>query len=128
MAVYNPSGAGSVHIDRALTNISLGWPNANLAGSALFPAVNVQKQTDKYYVFGREGWLPESDLRAPGTMANEVTGAQLSTDQYYASEHSLQIAVTDEERANADDPISPDRDGTNIVTSKIMLGRERTIQ
>lgn len=129
MPVYNPSGAGGVHIDRALTQISVGFPNTQaLAGAALFPSVSVMKQTDKYYIFGREGWLPESDYRAPGSQANEVTGAAVSTDTYYAQEHSLQIAVTDEERANADPPIAPDRDGTNIITSKIMLGRERVMQ
>lgn len=128
MAVYNPSGGGNVHIDRALTQISVGWPTGNLAGEVLFPAVKVLKQSDKYYVFGREGWLPENDYRAPGTEANEVVGAQLSLDTYYAQEHSLQIAVTDEERQNADPPMAPDRDGTNIITSKLMLGRERILQ
>jgi hypothetical protein len=128
MPVYNPTGSGSVHIDRALTQISVAWPTGNLAGDALFPSVSVMKQSDKYYVFGREGWLPETDYRAPGTAANEVAGAALSLDTYYAQEHSLQIAVTDEERQNADPPIAPDRDGTNIITSKIMLGRERIIQ
>src|SRR5437773_7566339 len=129
MPVYNPSGGGNVHIDRALTQISVGWPNSeNLAGAALFPSVGVMKQTDKYYIFGREGWLPESDLRAPGSAANEVVGATLSTDTYYAQEHALQIAVTDEERQNADPPIAPDRDGTNIITSKVVLGRERVMQ
>jgi len=128
MAVYNPTGSGNVHIDQALTQISLGWPTLGLAGAALFPSVTVRKQSDKYYVFGREGWLPEQDLRAPGTEANEISGASVSLDTYYAQEHSLQIAVTDEERENADSPLSPDRDGTDIVTSKIMLGRERTFQ
>lgn len=128
MAVYSPTGSANVHIDQVLTNISVGWPTEGLAGAALFPSVSVRKQSDKYYVFGREGWLPEADLRAPGTEANEISGAAVSTDTYYAQEHALQIAVTDEERENADSPLSPDRDGTNMVTSKIMLGRERTFQ
>ena len=128
MAVYSGTGSGNVHIDQALTNISVGWPTEGLAGAALFPSVTVRKQSDKYYIFGREGWLPEVDLRAPGTEANEISGAAVSLDTYYAQEHALQIAVTDEERENADSPLSPDRDGTNIVTSKIMLGRERTFQ
>lgn len=128
MAVYSVTGSGNVHIDQALTNISVGWPTEGLAGAALFPTVTVRKQSDKYYVFGREGWLPEVDLRAPGTEANEISGAAVSLDTYYAQEHALQIAVTDEERENADSPLSPDRDGTNMVTSKIMLGRERTFQ
>lgn len=128
MAVYNVTGSGNVHIDQALTNISVGWPTEGLAGAALFPSVTVRKQSDKYYIFGREGWLPEADLRAPGTEANEVSGVQVSLDTYYAQEHALQIAVTDEERENADSPLSPDRDGTMMVTSKIMLGRERAFQ
>lgn len=125
MAVYNPSGGGNVHIDKILTQISIAWPNNGFVGEALFPAVTVQKQSDMYYVFGREGWLPErGDERAPGTEANEIPGLQVATQPYFAKEHALQIAVTDEERENADSPLSPDRDATELVTSKIMLGRE----
>lgn len=125
MAVWQPSGSGSVHIDKVLTNISLGWPQQGLVGENLFPVVQVQKQSDKYYIFGRESWLPEQDdLRAPGTIANEIPGMALSTDTYYAQEHALQIPVTDEERQNADSPLSPDRDATELVTSKVLLGRE----
>lgn len=128
MSVYSPSGSGDVHVDKVLTQISVGWPNNGLVGERLFPAVTVQKQSDKYYTFGREGWLPEDDVRAPGALAREVTGAAVSTDTYFCVEHSLVIAVTDEERKNADSPLAPDRDGTEIITSKLMLGRERVIQ
>jgi hypothetical protein len=128
MPVYNPSGSGNVHIDKVLTQISIGWPNEGLVGGALLPSVPVRKQSDKYYIFGREGWRPEDDVRAPGTQANEIPGLEVSLDTYYAQEHSLQIAVTDEERENADSPLSPDRDGTELVTSKVMLGREVAIK
>jgi hypothetical protein len=125
MTVYSPTGSGNVHIDQVLTTISLGWTNNGLVGEALFPTVGVRKQSDKYYVFGREAWLPEtSDYRAPGTEANEIPGLQLSTSPYYAQEHALQIPVTDEERENSDAPLAPDRDGAELVTSKILLGRE----
>jgi hypothetical protein len=123
--VWNPSGSGNVHIDQVLTNISVGWPTLGLVGENLFPSIPVRKQSDKYYVFGREAWLPEtSDFRAPGTEANEIPGLTLSLDTYYAQEHALQIPVTDEERENSDSPLSPDRDGTELVTSKVLLGRE----
>jgi hypothetical protein len=126
MAVWSPTGSGSQHIDVALTNISIGWDNAqNLVAERLFPSVGVAKQSNKYYTFGRETWLPESgDYRAPGAIANEIPGMALSTDTYYAQEHALQIPVTDEERENVDSPMSPDRDGTELVTQKILLGRE----
>jgi hypothetical protein len=126
--VYSPTGSGNVHIDTVLTQISVAWPNNGLVGENLFPMVPVNKQSDKYYVFGREGWVMEDDLRAPGTEANEITGLALSLDTYYAQEHSLQIPVTDEERWNADSPLSPDRDATDLVTSKIWLGREKAMK
>jgi hypothetical protein len=124
MAVWNPNGSGGVHRDEVLTNISIGYPNTGLVGEGLFPPVPVRKQSDKYNIWGREGWLPEDDVRAPGTEANEIDGLRRSDDSYFANEHSLQIAVTDEERENADSPLSPDRDGTELVTGKILMGRE----
>jgi hypothetical protein len=125
MSVWSPTGSGNVHIDVALTQVSVAWPNEGLIGDQLFPAVTVKKQSDKYYIFGREAWLPENgDLRAAGTQANEIAGRSVSMDTYYAQEHALQIAVTDEERENSDSPFAPDRDGTELVTSRLMLGRE----
>jgi hypothetical protein len=126
--VYNPSGSVSVHVDQMLTNISVAWPNLGLVGQNLFPTVGVRKQSDKYYVFGREMFLVENDFRAPGTAANEIIGLTLSSDTYYATEHSLQIPVTDEERWNADSPLSPDVDGTNLVTQRVWLGREKAMK
>jgi hypothetical protein len=130
MPVYDTRGGGNTHIDRALTNISLGYPNEEFVGDVLFPSVRVRKQSDLYYVFGREGWVlePGADLRAPGTEANEIPGLEVSTEPYFAREHALQIAVTDEERENVDSPMAPDRDGTELVTSKLLLGRELAIK
>jgi hypothetical protein len=129
MGVYDARGGRNTHIDVVLTNISVAWPNNGLVGPILTPAVPVKKQSDKYYVFGREAWAvdPSGDLRAPGTVANEIPGLEVSLDSYFADEHSLQIAITDEERENVDNPLSPDRDGTELVTSKILLGRELAI-
>jgi hypothetical protein len=128
MAVWDPRGGGNVHIDVALTNISVGFPNNEFVGERLFPRVNVQKQSNKYYIFGREAWSTHLDVRAPGTEANEIPGYAVSTDSYFAVEHALQIAVTDEERENADSPFSPDEDGAFLVTQKVLLGREVAIK
>ena len=40
----------------------------------------------------------------------------------------MQVPVTDEERQNADSPLSPDADATELVTNKILLGRELIIK
>lgn len=128
MAVYDPRGAGSVHIDVALSNISVGFPNNGMVGDALAPVVRVNKQSDLYYTFGREGWLPEDDYRAPGSEAVEIPGLAVSTTPYFCNERAMQIAITDEERQNADTPLSPDRDGVELVTSKLLLRRELRIK
>lgn len=129
MAVYNPSGSGNVHVDVVLTNISVAWPNEGLVGEVLFPVVPVAKQSNKYYIYnGREGWYPAlDDSRSPGAEANEITGMAMSVDTYYAQEHALQLAITDEERENADTPLNPDVDGTEMITSRVALGKEYRI-
>jgi hypothetical protein len=129
MPVYAPTGSGNVHIDVVLTQISVAWPNEGLVGQVLFPSVPVQKQSNKYYIFqGREGWYPAlDDARAPGAEANEIPGLTVSTGSYYAQEHALQIAVTDEERENADSPLSPDVDGAEMLASRVSLGKEYRI-
>lgn len=134
MAVFNPRGGGEVHVDKVLTNVSLGYTNPDFVGDALFPTVNVLKQSDKYYEFGREGWAPEiqdgidNSLRAPGTVATEVPGMTVSTDTYFAQERALQIPITDEEVVNADTPLAPRSDGTKLVTDKLLIGRELQIK
>lgn len=127
--MYSPTGSGNVHIDKILTNISLAWPNNEFVGENLFPTVQVKKQSDMYYWFGRDAWVPEtSDYRAPGTVANEIPGVGVALDNYFAQEHSLQHAVTDEERQNTDSPMRPDADAAELVTQKILLGRELAIR
>ncbi|MEQ1675075.1 MAG: hypothetical protein ABL876_00160 [Chitinophagaceae bacterium] len=130
MTVYDPRGGGNVHIDRALTEISVAVNNNGFIADQIAPTVRVQKQSDKYYIFGREGWVlePGSDMRAPNSGAYEVPGLAVSLDSYFCQEHALQIGVADEERENADSPLSPDRDGTELITSKLLLGRELIVQ
>jgi hypothetical protein len=125
--VYDPRGGGNVHIDKVLTQISLGYPNNGMVGDVLFSTVRVRKQSDLYYEFGREHWLPEDEYRAPGTPAVEIPGLAVSTNPYFCREYALSIPVTDEERQNADSPLEPFRDGTELVTNKLMLRRELRI-
>jgi hypothetical protein len=130
MPAYDPRGGGNVHIDQVLSQISVAYPNNAFVGGVLFPQVMVRKQSDLYYVFGREAWSvdPGGDQRAPGAPASEIPGMEVSTESYFATEHALKIAVTPEERENADSPLSPDRDATELVTSKLLLAREITMK
>ena len=66
---YNPS---DVHLDRMLTNFSVGITNNELIGDRLIPSIPVAKQSDLYYRFNHESWKPMSDIRAPATEAAEI--------------------------------------------------------
>lgn len=114
-----------VHIDAALTNVSVAYRNPAFIADELAPVVPVRKQSDKYFIYdaARESFRATDDRRAPGAEANEVNFS-LSSDSYYAEDHALVSAVPDEERENADPAIQPNIDRTEFLRAKIDLNKE----
>lgn len=112
-----------VHIDKALTNISIGYKNEQYIADEIFKPVPVTKQSDKYYVYGMERFRQHDDYRAPGTEANEISWT-LSDDSYYCEGHALRHAIADEEIQNADDVFDLETEGTELVTEGILLNKE----
>lgn len=117
-----------VHIDQALTNISVAFIQQASAFIAdkIFPVVPVQKQSDRYFVYDRGDWLRDEAMeRAPAT---ESAGGGYNIDNtptYFARKFSYHKDITEEDRANADIPLNPDRDATEFVTQKLLIRRER---
>ncbi len=114
-----------VHIDAALTNLSVGYRNAAFIADQLAPVVAVRKQFDRYFIHdtARENFRATDDRRAPGAEANEVDFA-LSSDAYSCEDHALTAVIPDEERDNADPPIQPNVDRTEFLREKIDLNKE----
>lgn len=114
-----------VHIETALTNVSVAYQNPAYVAEAIAPPVAVRRQSDKYYIFDpeRERFRAQNDLRAPGTEADEVDFS-LSEDAYFCADHALESVVPDEERENADPAIQPEIDRTEFLTEKILLNEE----
>jgi len=114
-----------VHIDAALTNVSVAYRNPSFISDIVAPPVPVIKQSDKYYVYDpeRERFRATSDKRAPGARTNEVDFS-LSTDSYFCDDHALSSIIPDEERANADPVVQPSIDRTEFLTDKIDLNKE----
>lgn len=115
--------AQSLHIDKLLTNISIGYSNEEYIADKIFLPVPVQKQSDIYPVYGKEMFRRFDDRRAPGTEANEITWSY-SKDTYYCDGHALRALVTDEEVANEDDVFDIESDATENVTNNILLNKE----
>jgi len=118
-----------VHVDAALTNLSVAYRNNEFVAEQIAPRVQVRKQSDRYYIYDsdRESMRVADDYRAPGSLANEVDFA-LSTDSYYCEDHALSSAVPDEERENSDPIIQPDIDRTEFLTERIMLNQEVALE
>lgn len=124
---FNQPGRGDVHVDRPLTNVSLAFIQqaAAFIADRAFPRLPVQKQSDLYFRYDR-GYFNRAEMakRAPGV---ESAGAnyKLDTDSYAAEVWALHHDIADQIRANADSPISLDRDATELLTLQGLLRKEK---
>jgi len=116
-----------VHIDSALTNISVAYVQSEDAYVAhqVFPVVGVQKQSDRYFLYKREDWFrDEAEERAPAT---ESAGGDYEIDNtpnYFCRKYAYHKDVTEEDRTNSDTPLDADQDATEFVTQKLLLQKE----
>lgn len=116
-----------VHIDRALTNISVAYmqDSSNFIADKVFPIIPVQKQSDLYFIYRREDFLrDEAEERAAGT---ESAGGDYNVDQsepYFCRVVAFHKDVNEQERVNSDDPLNADRDSTEFVSQKLLIRRE----
>ena len=112
-----------VHVDQALTEVSVAYRNTQYVADSVFPVVPVSKQSNKYFIYSKENFRTLDDARRPGARANEIEWT-LSTDTYYCEGHALAQAIPDELRANADQAIDVDVDTTEVLTDLVYLQRE----
>ena len=116
-----------VHVDRPLTNISVAFLQnaANFIATRVFPNIPVQKRSDKYFTFPR-GIFNRNGMRkrAPGT-ESAGSGWAVTTDDYSADVFALHHDVSDQIRANADEPLNLDREATAFLTQQAAISREK---
>ena len=116
-----------VHIDAALSNISIAYKNETYIWDQVFPIVPVEKRSDEYFVYPKAYWFAdEAQQRSPGTRAARG-GYTVSSCTYTTQEYAIGKAVPDEVRDNADDPIKPEIESVEYVTDKILLRLERDV-
>lgn len=115
-----------VHVDRALTNISVAFIQKQTMFMApqIFPVVPVDKQSDFYYVYDQEDWFrDEAKKRAPAT-ESAGGGYNVSTQSYNADVWAFHKDVPDQVRWNEDAPLNSERDATQFVTQRLLLRQE----
>ena len=129
MAAGGQPDVGDVHVDAALSNISVAHQNklTSYVADLVFPMVNVDKQSDFYWNYTRgDFFADEGDrmLRAPGTRA-PVTGFAVGTAAYHCLNYAIGMEIPDELRGNADSVFNLDADATKLVTEIQAIRRER---
>lgn len=117
----------AVHINAPLTNISIAYiqEDSHFIAGKVFPEIPVDKQSDSFFKYNKEDWFrDEAKPRADGT-ESAGSGYGLSQDVYGCVVDAFHKDVGDQTRANADNPLNPDRDATNFVTQRLLLRREK---
>lgn len=126
---------GQVHVDSALTNLSIQYKNQAYRADEIWPPLPVAKRSDVYFQYDPAMLVTGSTLdannlpdsaREPGDEATEVN-YKLSTLPFYCREYAKKQLVTDAEMAYADNPLQPAVDATINVTNTLALDNERVI-
>lgn len=117
---------GQVHIDAILSNISVAYMQSQsrfIAGQ-VFPVVPVDKKSNKYFVYRKNDWFRDEAQRRADATESAGSGFNIDTDDYSCDVWSIHKDVGDQVVANADNPLSPERDAAQFVTNRLLLRRE----
>jgi hypothetical protein len=115
-----------VHVDTILTNISIGYQNAEYIGPLVFPRVPVTKESGKFFTFDRADALrSEAAIRGIGARYQR-TGWDMSTDSYSVDEFGLETPIDDRVRNNAD-AIMLEQTAVEYVSDQIDLKIEKDV-
>jgi len=117
-----------VHVDQALTNLSIGYHPAGMVAERVSPPITVANESDRYYIWDRPSAFRVSatgimSLRPDKSEAKEVDFG-LDTSSYQAEEYALKILISDREKKNADSVLRLRESKLRRVQDLLMLEQE----
>ena len=114
--------ATDIRIDQVLTTIARGYSNAEFIGDKLFPVVQVEFESGKIPLFGKEAFRVYDDKRARLALSNEIQRGEVTTTDYRTVEHDLmeKLDYLDDTQMVLNQEIR----ATEAVMDGILLGRE----
>jgi hypothetical protein len=117
-----------VHIDAPLTNLTLAYLQSadNFIADKVFPIVDVDKQSDKYYIYDRENFNRSGQRKqlAPRTRPERV-GMSLSNDSYFADVFGLATDFDEQTLANEDAALETRLMGSTMLVHNMLIDREK---
>ncbi len=112
-----------VHIDAALSNLSIVYRNRGFIADRVLKRVRVKKKSDKYFVWGKNNLRRINSRRAPGAPTKKVARS-ISDDTYFCNAQALREDIDRETLDNADPAADPAVDTVENLTDLLMLDRE----
>ena len=113
-----------IHVDTALSNISVRYNNGIYVADDACPEIQVNKPSNVFFTYSESSMFDwDDDVVNPRDFAPEVEQGY-DTDNYSVVYHAKSAFVSDEEQKAADDALSPFQDATELATNKVLLGRE----
>lgn len=117
----------SVFVDPLLTDVYLGYKNAELIADILAPKVAVRKESGIFFKNDKSNLIvPASTKRGLTGQANRITG-KLTTDTYTLQEHTLEEYIDDRILKTYDAPFEPRRNATNRIAGQLAIEKENEL-
>ncbi len=114
----------SVHIDAALSNISIAYRNAKYIADQVFPLVDVEKQSDYFYTWTKDFWFRNHvERRGPGAVYAEG-GLEVAKTQYVCVNKGLAFPIPWETVKNQDVAVDIETAGAEWLADQFALDRE----
>jgi hypothetical protein len=134
----NQPDIGDVHVNAALTDVSIGFQNDPqwYIADQVFPTVPSDKQSNIYLKYNRGDFFQGSeDLslttgtggaleRTPGTEAKKVGYRVDLTNTFFCINYAIGVDIPDELRSNADAVFNLDMEATKLATEILRIRRE----
>lgn len=113
-----------VHIDAAMTNVSIMHKPQQFVADRIFPKIRVAKSSDYYFTFLKGAFYRnQAGRRGPGTNAPR-SGYMIARDRYSCFEVALAHPVPVETIRRADNPLRPMETGTRMATNAVLLRKD----
>lgn len=112
-------------VDPVLTNLAVGYTNADMVGAALMPYVNVEKESGKVPIFNKDNFKVYATERGLRARSNRINPGDMSTVAFSLAEHDLEYPIDYREDAESAFPMQ--RHATMSVVEGIRLRHEKMV-
>ena len=116
-----------LHINRALTNLSIQYKNDMYLADEICPIVPVQKRSDAYFEYTKEDQFRIVDTSvSPKAEPNQVDWS-VEKKNYSVEDHALADYISKESIDNADMPLNVQMDTNDFLNNLLGIDREKRV-